>query len=110
IAFTTRDTKDIKVENVRCLAFVSLVSFVVRRTSRGPELMHMRSPRLNDRTTYNFHMDKDFNAVILSACRTPIGSFGGALASVSAVDLATVVIREAIARAGVQPSDIGDVI
>jgi acetyl-CoA C-acetyltransferase len=48
-------------------------------------------------------------AVILSACRTPIGSFGGVFKDVSAVDLGAVVIREAIARAGVQPKDIGDV-
>ena len=39
-------------------------------------------------------------AVILSACRTPIGSFGGVFKDVSAVDLGAVVIREAIARAG----------
>src|SRR5215211_5135923 len=50
------------------------------------------------------------NAVILSACRTPIGSFGGALKDVSAADLGAIVIREAIARAGVDPADIGDVI
>ena len=50
------------------------------------------------------------NAVILSACRTPIGSFGGALKDLSAADLGAVVIREAIARAGVDPADIGDVI
>src|SRR3954453_13249375 len=49
-------------------------------------------------------------AVILSACRTPIGSFGGALGNLSASDLGAVVIREAIRRAGVQPSDLGDVI
>jgi len=55
-------------------------------------------------------MDKDFEALILSACRTPIGSFGGALKSLSAPDLGAVVIREAIARAGVQSSDVGDVI
>ena len=48
-------------------------------------------------------MDKDFEAVILGACRTPIGMFGGALRDLSAVDLGAVVIREAIARAGVQP-------
>ena len=35
--------------------------------------------------------------VILSACRTPIGSFGGALKDVSAADLGAIVIREAIA-------------
>jgi acetyl-CoA C-acetyltransferase len=55
-------------------------------------------------------MHKDFNVVILSACRTPIGSFGGALKDVSAVDLGAVVVREALARARVAPADVGDVI
>jgi len=49
-------------------------------------------------------------AVILSACRTPIGSFGGALKDFSAVDLGAIVIREAICRADVQPADLSDVI
>src|SRR6188508_1415137 len=49
-------------------------------------------------------------AVILSACRTPIGSFGGALKDLSAVDLGAIVIREAITRAGIDAADIGDVI
>lgn len=48
--------------------------------------------------------------VILSACRTPIGSFGGALKDLSAADLGAIVIREAVARAGIDPADIGDVI
>src|SRR5579864_8691260 len=52
----------------------------------------------------------DFETVILSACRTPIGSFGGAFKDLSAVDLATIAIREAIARARVAPADVGDVI
>jgi acetyl-CoA C-acetyltransferase len=52
-------------------------------------------------------MDK---AVILSACRTPIGSFGGVFKDLSAVDLGAVVIREAITRAGIKASDLGDVI
>jgi len=55
-------------------------------------------------------MDKDFEALIISACRTPIGSFGGVLKSMSAPDLAAVVIREAVARSGVQRSDVDDVI
>src|SRR4051794_32557355 len=55
-------------------------------------------------------MDKDFEAVILSACRTPIGAFGGAFKDVSAVDLGAIVIREAIARAGVAVADVGDVV
>ena len=50
------------------------------------------------------------NAVILSACRTPIGSFGGSLKDLSAADLGAIVIREAIARAGIHPAEIGDVI
>ena len=49
-------------------------------------------------------------AVILSACRTPIGSFGGVFKDLSAVDLGAIVIREAIARAGIDPKDIGDVV
>ena len=49
-------------------------------------------------------------AVILSACRTPIGSFGGSLKEFSAVDLGAIVIREAIRRADVSAADLGDVI
>jgi acetyl-CoA C-acetyltransferase len=49
-------------------------------------------------------------AVLLSACRTPIGSFGGALKDLSAVDLGAVVIREAVRRAGVEPAAVGEVI
>jgi acetyl-CoA C-acetyltransferase len=55
-------------------------------------------------------LNDELDAVILSACRTPIGSFGGIFKDVSAVELATVVIREAINRAGVAPTDVGDVI
>lgn len=49
-------------------------------------------------------------AVILSACRTPIGKFRGNLSSVSATDLGACVVREAVARAGVAPADIDEVI
>src|SRR5687767_9194852 len=54
--------------------------------------------------------DTDFETVILGACRTPIGAFGGVFKDVSAVDLGAVAIREAIARAGVKPADVGDVV
>ena len=50
------------------------------------------------------------NAVILSACRTPIGSFGGVFRDLSAVDLGAVVIREAIRRADIRAADLGDVV
>ena len=55
-------------------------------------------------------MSEDTDAVILSACRTPIGSFGGVFKDLSAVDLGAVVVREAIRRAAVKPADVGDVI
>ena len=50
------------------------------------------------------------HAVILSACRTPIGSFGGVFKDLTARDLGAVVIREAIRRAGISAGDLGDVI
>src|SRR5690349_19483597 len=48
-------------------------------------------------------------AVILSGVRTPIGRYGGALAGVRPDDLAALVVREAIERAGVEPGDVEDV-
>ena len=50
------------------------------------------------------------SAVILSACRTPIGSFGGSLKDLSADALGAVVIKDTVDRSGVDPSEIGDVI
>ncbi|MDR0284477.1 MAG: acetyl-CoA C-acetyltransferase [Propionibacteriaceae bacterium] len=47
---------------------------------------------------------------IVSACRTPLGSFGGALKDVGPVELGTVVVKEAIARAGVDPGHVDEVI
>src|SRR5438445_8196962 len=48
-------------------------------------------------------------AVVLSAVRTPIGRYGGALSGVRPDDLAAIVIREAVARAGVAAEEIEDV-
>jgi 3-oxoadipyl-CoA thiolase len=48
-------------------------------------------------------------AVILSAVRTPIGRYGGALSGVRPDDLAALVIREAVTRAGVPAEQIEDV-
>jgi acetyl-CoA C-acetyltransferase len=47
--------------------------------------------------------------VIVSAARTPIGSFGGELASLAAADLGATAIKGALARAGVEGRDVGDV-
>lgn len=46
---------------------------------------------------------------IVSATRTPIGSFGGSLASISATQLGAIVIKSAVEKAGLQPSDIQEV-
>ena len=48
--------------------------------------------------------------VIVSAARTAVGKFGGSLAKVSATELGSVVIREALARAKVDPATVGEVI
>jgi acetyl-CoA C-acetyltransferase len=48
--------------------------------------------------------------VILSAVRTPIGKFGGALASESAVDLGVVAAKAALERASVDPAQIEETI
>ncbi|MRX74312.1 acetyl-CoA C-acyltransferase [Bacillus lacus] len=49
-------------------------------------------------------------AVIVSAVRTAIGSFGGALKSVAAPELGAAVIKEAIHRAGIEPDAVDEVI
>lgn len=48
--------------------------------------------------------------VIASAARTPIGSFGGTLAPMSAVQLGTIAVKEALARAGVAGTDVSETI
>ncbi len=48
--------------------------------------------------------------VIVSATRTAVGKFGGALAKTPATELGAIVIREAIARAGLSSDQIGEVI
>jgi len=47
--------------------------------------------------------------VIVSAIRTPIGSFGGALSSFSATQLGALAIEAAVEKAGLKPSDIQEV-
>jgi acetyl-CoA C-acetyltransferase len=49
-------------------------------------------------------------AVIVSACRTPIGSLMGGLSPLSAPELGAVAVREAVARAGVAPDEVDGVI
>src|ERR1700729_4405269 len=48
--------------------------------------------------------------VIVSAARTPVGSFSGALGTLSAHELGTVALRAAFERAGVEAGDVDEVI
>lgn len=47
---------------------------------------------------------------IISACRTPIGNYGGTLANISAVELGAIVIREAVQRAQIEPDQVDEVL
>lgn len=49
-------------------------------------------------------------AVIISAVRTPIGKYGKALAGFKATELGSMVVKEAVSRAGLQPTDIQECI
>ncbi len=55
-------------------------------------------------------MTKETEAVILSAVRTPIGKFQGALSSVPATQLGAIAVKEAVARAEINPAEIEEVI
>ena len=48
--------------------------------------------------------------VIVSACRTPIGSFGGTLKNVAAADLGAITVKEAVKRAGIAPEMVDEVV
>ena len=49
-------------------------------------------------------------AVIVSAVRTPLGSFNGSLGSIGATDLGAIVIKEALKRAGIEKQTVNEVI
>ncbi|HEY8853641.1 MAG TPA: beta-ketoacyl synthase N-terminal-like domain-containing protein, partial [Candidatus Dormibacteraeota bacterium] len=50
------------------------------------------------------------DAVVVSFARTPLGRYGGQLKDVRPDDLAAVALKEAVARAGVKPDEVADVI
>ncbi|MBF0541440.1 MAG: acetyl-CoA C-acetyltransferase [Nitrospirae bacterium] len=49
-------------------------------------------------------------AYIIGGVRTPVGSFGGALQSVDAIELGSIVIKEILARTNANPADVNEVI
>lgn len=50
------------------------------------------------------------DVVIVSGCRTAVGSYGGSLKDISAIELGALVVKESVKRAGIQPSDVDEVI
>ena len=52
-------------------------------------------------------MGEQPEVLVLSAVRTAIGGYGGGLSAIPPCDLAAQVVREAVARAGVEPSEVG---
>ena len=48
------------------------------------------------------------DVVIVSAVRTPVGKFQGAFADLTAVQLGAVAVREAVKRAGIDPSSVDE--
>ncbi|MCA1959833.1 MAG: acetyl-CoA C-acetyltransferase [Desulfomonile sp.] len=55
-------------------------------------------------------MSSKREAVIVSACRTPLGSFNGTLSGIGATDLGAIVIEEAVKRAGIEKAEVDEVI
>jgi len=52
-------------------------------------------------------MTEQRDVLVLSGVRTAIGRYGGGLKDVPPCDLAATVVREAVARSGVDPADVG---
>ena len=48
--------------------------------------------------------------VIVSAARTPVGSFNGALSTIHAHNLGAIALQAAMSRAGIDPDDIDELI
>ena len=48
--------------------------------------------------------------VLVGACRTAVGKFGGSLKNIPAVELGALVIREALSRTGIKPEMVDEVI
>ena len=55
-------------------------------------------------------MSEQNSVVIVAGARTPMGGFGGSLASVAATDLGAIAIEEAVKRAGIEAADVQEVI
>ncbi len=55
-------------------------------------------------------MNKLKEVVIVSGVRLPVGSYGGSLKDIPVIDMGTMVVAEAVKRAGIEPSQVDEVI
>ena len=62
------------------------------------------------KTSHELRSPPKSDVVIVSAVRTPVGSFNGALSSLPAHELGKVAITAAVERAGIASGDVGEVI
>src|SRR5438034_9271011 len=70
----------------------------------------MPSGRPPSRNLKPQEMSMSDDVVIVSAARTPVGSFNGAFATTPAHDLGAIAIKAALERAGVEPASVSEVI
>src|SRR4051794_35955790 len=83
---------------------------LVRPISAPPSCHRALSDHAPFSRTYKGDYQMKDDVVIVSAARTPVGAFNGALASLPAHELGKVAIAEALKRAGVEGSDVSEVI
>src|ERR1700730_1355743 len=73
----------------------------------------IRPPAVKSLKPKNFNlkeMSMSDDVVIVSAARTPVGSFNGAFATMPAHDLGAIAIKAALERAGIEPGRVSEVI
>src|SRR5207244_8959341 len=76
-----------------------------RPPSKKPQARALKNPALKPQ-----EMSMSDDVVIVSAARTPVGSFNGAFATMPAHDLGAVAIKAALERAGIEPGRVSEVI
>src|SRR6201987_3947278 len=87
-----------------CLNYVNTVTERLAPPSRArPTTTKPQSPKPQE-------MPMSDDVVIVSAARTPVGSFNGAFATMPSHDLGAVAIKAALERAGVEPGRVSEVI
>ena len=85
----------------------TMASVAISFCRRGRSLISSPSRRLPLAAARNYGKgNRSSEVVIVSAVRTPIGSFRGSLASVPAPKLGSIAIQAAVERAGIKPEQV----